>query len=683
MAFLYLITTIIFGVSLIALWVNTESIYETISGKTYSKKVPKLLFIIPAGITVGIMTLTFINYFIIYVLNKITQNNNTSYPIGITLTLISFFILTIRNFYKIRQKKEQIKNVYEKKTIVYYSIVAIIVLISVGFIMIYSFRMKDNVLQIGSGVYGDLAVHTAMTSSFGVGGNIPTQYMHFSGDGINWHFFFYFFAGLLNYLGMPIDLAINIPSILTMFSALMLLGLISNLLSKNKLAFLIAPILVFFRSSLNIFFEIEKIIANNGNIIESIVKNKDWLDVAPYDSWGFWTLNIYTNQRHFMIGISVIIMMVIFFIPYVIEMTKSLKEKKLKEKIKYFFIGKDTWKIDLKDKRLFIGLLLIIALPYFHGSALITTLIVLFIFAIFSKNRLSYLILAVVAIVASLIQTNIFSNAMSKSLDIKFQYGFILGQVSLFEIIRYIFIITGIMSIVCLIQIVKGKENRLLYSILFLSFIFPIILAFTFKFTIEMHNNQKFIQFSLILLDMLVAALVARLINNNDKTEKYFKMYLGIVLLIILTITGIGEFFIFKNKNKDSYIINTKSDIVQWVKENTEKEDVFLTPQWTAQEFFLAGRQIFFGWPYYAWACGHDTNARKVEYEYLLQGCNENKDEFIKNCKKHNIKYVIDCIGMFDTKNEATKISYYNQQFIQNNFKMVAEFEQKRIYQIY
>ena len=107
--------------------------------------------------------------------------------------------------------------------------------------------------MIGSNAYADLVVHTAMTSTFGIGGNVPTSYSFFPGDGIHWHFLFYFYTGVLNYLGFPIDYAINIPSILSMVAMLILLGSIATLIAEHKYAFFFSILLSLFRGGFDIF----------------------------------------------------------------------------------------------------------------------------------------------------------------------------------------------------------------------------------------------------------------------------------------------------------------------------------------------------------------------------------------------------------------------------------------------
>ena len=683
LGFIYISISIFFGISLIMLLINTESIYETISGEEYSKKIPKTLFIMSAGITVGIMTTTVVNYFIIYFLNKIKQNNEINYPVGITLTILFCLIFTIINFNKINKKNKQEKNTYKKKDIIYYIIICALIIAISTFATFNSYRIVDGKLKIGFASYADIALHTAMTSSFGNGGNIPTQYMYFPGDGVNWHFFFYFFAGILNYLGFSIDFAINIPSILSLLSVMMLLGTITQLLSKKKIAFAIAPILFLFRGGFDIFILISNLITKNIPIIRGILENNVWIFVRPRDDWGMWSFNVYMLQRHLIIGIAALLIVFVIFLPYLIEMINSIKKIKIKEKIKKIFFSKEAWICTNYDKRIIIALLLVITLPYFHGSALIALLLVLFGMAIFSKNKLGYLFIAIIAILASIIQTKIFSGGASNVVNLKFQTGFMMPGEPFFEILKYILFILGLSSALSVLLVVISKNNRLLYSVLFISFLLPLAFAFLFSITLFDMNHHKFIQVSIVLLNIFAAIIVAKLFENNG-VEKGIKIFVGIEFLVLLTATGVSEWITMININENYVTMNTESSLVAWIKDNTEKEDVFLTPRWTGHEFFFAGRPTFHAWPFYAWANGHDTNTREKEYIYLLQGCDGNKETFVEYCKEHNIKYLIDNKEMFDTKDEETETSYYNQSFVHNNFELVARFKEDiRIYKIY
>jgi hypothetical protein len=63
--------------------------------------------------------------------------------------------------------------------------------------MFASFNTKAGKLQIANPEYSDFGPNTALMQSFAVGHNFPTEYPHFSGDRIRYHFLFYFQAGNL------------------------------------------------------------------------------------------------------------------------------------------------------------------------------------------------------------------------------------------------------------------------------------------------------------------------------------------------------------------------------------------------------------------------------------------------------------------------------------------------------
>ena len=90
--------------------------------------------------------------------------------------------------------------------------------------MFYVFHMKDGLLYSGFSVYGDYAPHTAMMRSFSRGNNFPTQYPHYGGQDVKYHFMFQFLVGNLEYLGLRLDPGYNLVSIMSLSGFLMVLS---------------------------------------------------------------------------------------------------------------------------------------------------------------------------------------------------------------------------------------------------------------------------------------------------------------------------------------------------------------------------------------------------------------------------------------------------------------------------
>jgi len=494
------------------------------------------------------MCVPFFNYFVILGLSYIMNSGDLCMKLGILITFAFFIWMILTCIILInrrRIKREELKaagatmieeyqhNVADS---VFYGVVILIITIMATFLMFYTYRVNGSSLLNGASTFSDLSPHTAMVSSFGKGFNFPTQYMHFSGDGIKYHFFFYFLGGMLEYLGLPIDYALNFPSIITMVCALVLLGLLAVLLSSRRSAFAVAPVLVFFRSSLNVFYHINEYMRQGYTLakaVNEILNFGMWYKVTDYDDWGIWAINVYPNQRHLMLGIAVIIIMVIIFLPFLRRLGISIsRAEDFGEGIKAFAFSKTSWLTRSEDplypvSLTFLACVLVIVMPYFHGSCLIALLLVLFGMALVSESRLLYLAVAVCAVASSFIQTLVFSGGYKNVVSFVFTPGFILGRdASLYTLARYLFIVTGLTLILAAVFAVVTLISDLVHKkpvhrfLLFLCVLNPMIFAFLFQVTLEMLANHKFIQVTLILVDAFVAAFIANLLYIPLKKRK-------------------------------------------------------------------------------------------------------------------------------------------------------------------
>ena len=1022
LAILYLILCAVFGMCFVGLCVpDVRRLYIACSPAAKSiTHIPNTLFTVPAGIVTGMMCVPFFNYYVTLGLTYVFNNGPLCMKLGVLITFAFFIWMILTCLVLInrkRIKREELRSAgstmiedYRSNIVdvLFYGIVTILITATATFLMFYTYRINGTTLQSGFSTFSDLSPHTAMVSSFGKGFNFPTQYMHFSGDGIKYHFFFYFLAGMLEYLGLPIDYAINLPSIIAMVCALVLLGLLAVLISSRRIAFAVAPVLVFFRSSLNAFVHIKELMAEGNTLqqaVKAILEFNQWYKVTDYDDWGIWAINVYPNQRHLMLGVAVIIIMVIIFLPFVRRLGISLsRSEDFGDGVKTFAFSKNAWLTRSGDPLYpvsiaFLACVLVSIMPYFHGSCLIALLLVLFGMAIFSESRLLYLVVAVFAVGSSYAQTLAFSGGYSNVVSFKFAPGFILDKPSFADLAHYLYIVTGLTIILALVfavtvLIVDIVRKKPVYRfLLFLCALNPMIFAFLFQVTLEKLANHKFIQVSLILLDVFVAALIANLFfiplkirkaaeaeaydpsedeeddvdassddgdlavttistgagvrtpvlaagsafgepleekkedpldieamdshtgidadisglngdsdtapakekeeikeepvpaellfsdekkeseeetaeeadesseetdpeesasedtgsedNSSDednkaeeekasetegsndseksddseakagvealaalfgeeinhskdseetseedkeesseekaddkktddsddsdeavmestpepahasmrpgsvalnqvkfgedepddeddsnvliqssnevvevveadeliskeelnpselkhepvktKKEKGIPLaawialelagcILAIALMVPLTATGISEWATYINLNKGYTSVNINSPVTKWIMENTDPSDVFLTPRWSMNRFILAGRPMYYGWPYYAWSAGHDTYTRETIYLWLVSGCDNDIEEFTRYCKERHIRYLIADSEFYNAEfdNGVT----FNREFVEKNLTQVAYFaeEDTTIYRIY
>ncbi len=951
LAILYLMLCAAFGMCFVGLTVpDVRRLYVACSSSAKAiTHIPNTLFTVPAGIVTGMLCVPFFNYYVTLGLSYIVDSGEVCKKIGVLVTFAFFLWMILTCLILInrkRIKREELKasgsttiedykfNVVDS---IFYGVVILGITIAATFLMFYTYRINGHTLLNGSSTFSDLSPHTAMVSSFGKGFNFPTQYMHYSGDGIKYHFLFYFLAGTLQYLGLPIDYALNLPSIMAMICALVLLGLLAVLISSRRAAFLVAPLLVFFRSSLNVFYHIKEITATGATTsqaVNEILKSSIWYAVTDYDGWGIWAINVYPNQRHLMLGVAVIILMVILFLPFVRRLGISVSRAgSFGNAVKAFIASKNAWLIRSGDPLYplsitILACVLVIVMPYFHGSCLIALLLVLFGMAIFSESRLLYAAVAVCAVVSSFVQTLAFSGGYKNVVSFEFKPGFILENPTVSSVAQYLLIVTGLTLILgvifaltaLVVDIIRKKPvHRFL---LFLCVLNPMIFAFLFKVSLEMLANHKFIQVSLILVDAFVAALIANLLyiplkrrkaegtedaadedsadssaidgelavaaadagvrtpsiaetsafgdssenagetetpdikaleehtgvdadvaslggdsadekteeikeealpaelmfgdekkdseeaeSSEEITEELFEVtddnaegekkeetaeesseekseekaaesdvsdepvkesipdethvamrpgslaastsftfgeeepadtnvaiesaeepvevtsvaaaaaaeintdslkhepvapkkskglslpawialevagvILALALMVPLTATGVSEWATYVNLNRVPLTMSADSPVTEWIMENTDPDDVFLTPMWSMNRFILAGRPMYYGWPYYAWSAGHDTYTRDTIYLWLITGCGGDIDEFTRYCKERNIRYLI-VDPDFETTDFGNGITF-NKSFFEDNLTRVAYFaeEDTTIYKIF
>ena len=875
LALLYILMCALFGITLVSLLVpDVRRLYLACApSKKIIDRIPNSLFIVPSGLILGIMCVPFLNYFVTLGLSYIIPNHDLCMKGGLVLTLALVIWVVLSGVILIARRRTvrdsgtpadltQISPYeYSLKNALFYGICTVVFTAAATFIMFYTYRIENGILLCGNSTFSDLSPHTALVSSFGKGFNFPTQYMHFSGDGIQYHFLFYFFCGMLEYLGLSIDAALNIPSVIAMVCAFILLGLLAVILSGRRLSFLLAPVFVLFRSSLNVFFHIRDLMAAGNDLktaVMSITRFNLWYKVTDKDDWGIWAINVYPNQRHLMLGVSVILIMTIIFIPFLRRMCIAVS----KEGFKSFALSRNAWLPRTADPLkpwsiAILASLFVFVMPYFHGSCLIALLLILAFIGIFSESRLVHVITGTVAVISAVAQSHAFSGGYSSIVSFKFIPGFILGEAgskfTLYELARYIFIVTGftlILAFICsaVFFVYDLMKKRPIYRfILYLGFCVPFVFAFLFQVTLEMLANHKFIQITLILMDVFVAILVSGLFliplkvrrkenaessaegdirtpeiseaaiaavetaeapvedapaaeevpveeappaellfgDNADSGEAPVRpgnealkeivpapavslpafgdeapaegalaaaedltdlpeeiiipeeelpaeevspaqeengaepetpaaigelsheeipapkserkglalpawialetagVLLALALMVPLTATGISEWFAYVNINRDPIQVNTESPLTKWIEENTDPSDVFLTPMWSMNRFILAGRPMYYGWPYYAWSSGHDTYTRDSIYCWLMTGCNGNIDEFKRYCMERNIKYVI-ADPEFDTAVFEGGI-VFNRKFFEENLVQVAYFaeEDTTIYKVF
>ena len=527
-----------------------------------------------------------------------------------------------------------------------------------GFLMFLTFKVLDNSIYVGYSVFSDFAPHLGMIRSFSVSNNFPTQYAHFAGEDIRYQFMFQFMVGNLEFLGMRLDYAFNLPSMFGMIGTYMLLFVLAVRLTKSRLCGYLTALLFTFRSSFTVFRYMAE--QAKDNVWNALKTNTEFLGYTQNENWGLWNLNVYCNQRHLAFALAMMILAIILFFPYVEAMGEKLLAVQKTEKptfaermeqLKNLFFTKTAFGI--KDVKFAVGMGIFLgALAFWNGSALVATLAMLFFMAAVSDYRLDYLITAVLVLLLYFLQSSLFVEGSVVSPA--YYFGFLAENKTLWGVVLFIVELTGIVLFVAVAGATSLKGTR---RYMLAVFLVPFVLAFTLALTGDITVNHKWIMMSLMLVSMFAAFLLTNLLKSGD----WLKRVVAIVLLLVLTATGIYDLTTVVKRNENYLIFSYDDPVTNWIAENATCEDIFLTPYYSLNNVVMGGAMLYYGWPYYAWSAGYDTYSREREVRNMYEASSVGELNYLM--EKNNIRYIIvdhDCrtSSEYDVREDIIEATY-------------------------
>jgi hypothetical protein len=610
---------------------------------------------LPVWFVIGVLALTWPVYIIATLASGITE---TPLIIADAIVMPAALLAFAAVFYRKRiRNKQQTVSFFcpNKRTRLFELTLLAGITVLACVLMITTFYVKEGQLHIGVSVFSDFSPHIGMIRSFSYGNNYPTAYSHYGGEDIRYHFMFQFLAGNLEFLGMRIDYAFNLPSILSFIGAFMLLYVLAVKITGKALAGLLSCLFFAFRSSKSLFTYLSGI-PKGESILRTLQENTNFIGDTPNEDWGLWNLNVYCNQRHLAFGLAAMFFLLILFLPQLYEMFEAVKQyrfrraseqrkiagakaatlnsvKELLSHIKLMFFTKEGWQVKDVKTAVAAGLLLG-ALSFFHGSVVIGCLLILFMMAAFSRRRLEYVIVAAITMALSMLQTGYFIK--DSAVATKYLFGFIAENPTLFGAASYLDRLLGILPLVLLAAFCfeKGVGRYLI-----LAFSVPLIFAFTVSMTVDVTVNHKYIMMSCILLGIFAAGFVELLLVRRD----IFLRLTGVLLIILLTSTGIYDFttVLRKNVREGGIVLNLEDDLTKFVRENSNSKDLFLTnsTNYTINQLVFGGAMLYLGHPYYAWSAGYDTDYRDYMVRRMYSA--ETPEELKSLVKENNIRFIV------------------------------------------
>lgn len=470
----------------------------------------------------------------------------------------------------------------------------------------FRINSKGN-LEIAAKVWSDFAANIPLIRSFSLGANFPPQFPLFAGPPIRYHFGFFLLVGLLEKIGLPLDWALNLLSSLSFFALLLIIYLLAKNLFNRISVGIIAAVLFLFNGSLA-FLEFFKTHPINTTVLSEIIKNTEYSSFGPYDGKivsAFWSLNIYTNQRHLAFAYAAFLFLVLI----IYKASESPKKLSI---TKALLVG------------IAVGLF-----PFMHMAVFGMMGIALIIFfLIYKKIRLKIFIIGIVAATFALPQ--ILYMGIPQAKIPFFNPGYLVESLSIKNFLIYWFLNLGLASLLVPLGFLLAKKKQ---RKVFLPFIVLFIVGNLFQFSPEIAANHKFFNLFIMGGNMFIAFALTFLWK-----KKYFGKLAAVTLFFFLTLSGIIDFFPLKNDGFIKIEDHPNDPTVTYIIENTPKDSVFLNATFLYNPASLAGRKIYLGWPYFPWSAGHDTNKRLNIVKEIYKSSNIN--ELCKIARRENINYL-------------------------------------------
>ncbi len=464
-----------------------------------------------------------------------------------------------------------------------------------NWLMFATFSYQNGNMIIASKAWSDFASHIPLIRSFSFGDNFfSLQYPLFSGPPIKYHFLFYALAGFFEKLGLRIDYALNIPSVLGFSFLLLMIYIFSKEIFKSKAVGILSVIFFLFNGSLSfIKFFTEHPISKN--VFLDIFQSNNFSSFGPYDGnivSAFWNLNIYTNQRHLALSYGLSLFIVYLFLKF--------KNNERKENIK---------------KSLLIGTVLGLSFILNMAVFLMTLLIFSSMFLFFNKKRLYILITIVLSSIIAL-PIYIYTQSAESIFKLSLHIGYLVTDLNIINFINYWFQNLGLHFLLIPLAFVFADKNL---RKIFVCFFILFLVGNLVQFSPEIAANHKFFNYFMIIGVMFSAYILVKLWHK----KLILKLFV-IIIFAFLIISGIIDFFPIYNDSKIALSDYPTNKDIEWIIKNTPANSVFLNTQYLYDDASLAGRKIFLGWPYFAWSQGYDTDKRFKLMSEMLGSINKN-----------------------------------------------------------
>jgi len=194
-----------------------------------------------------------------------------------------------------------------------------------------------------------------------------------------------------------------------------------------------------------------------------------------------------------------------------------------------------------------------------------------------------------------------------------FYWGYTLSNPTIWNVFKYLGFTFGIkwLVIAFALAFTTGLQRRVFLAISTL-----LLVAFSLQLSVEVLANHKFLHIWLIIANLFVAYGLWHLWHQAIRGTTIPAKVLAVVLVLLIIPGGIIDLFPIHNAYW-SEVPYKNARLIEWLTKETDARSIFLTDRFVTHPILMAGRRVFYGWPYYAWSAGYRTAEREAVYRQM------------------------------------------------------------------
>jgi DNA-binding beta-propeller fold protein YncE len=562
-------------------------------------------------------------------------------------------------------------------------------------LMFATLSFRNGKFLLAFKAWSDFGANVSLLQSFALANNFPTTHPFFPSEPIRYHFLFWFQTANFSYLGLNSVWSVNILSVLSFISLLVLIATCAELLFESRVVGRLSSILFLLSSSLYYLPFLRN------DTLQALVQRTNFLPSGyPWrgEDWGVLTISVLGYQRHLISGMGIFLIVMIFLVDKYRCRQKELvcvptvQPDERPSEADSFAIDSANQNHEQVDssvvnesstnqpprkpidrsflyQAIFSGVLIGL-LPFWNSPAFVAAMAILCCLFLLLPFRvytgaLIFTALALGAPQVLLLRTRGTGQAL-------LHWGYTLENPTVFQVVKYLgwsFGFKWVLIAIALLFLSSWQRK------LFLAVCVLLAMVFTLQLSVDNFNNHKLLNIWTIFAAMYAAFGLWRVAKKG-----IVGVVCAIVVGVLTTLGGVID--LFPIHNDSMLVVAHKNDrLTTWVFEHTKASDLFLSERWLSHPILFAGRKLFLGNTLFAWSAGYDVGSREAVYRKMFE--ERDPAKLIQLLSENKIAYVAIDNGV----RNSPLVKRLNEQVYESTFEKVfaddrREYDQLSIYKV-